>query len=411
MSDCCKRRIWRYKPSATPGLNYRWWSAAAGPHLDPLQWSGPADPVTGFPLPVSAAPDFTGINNSTSISDSNSGAGAARYGIIHGWVWLPDDVTHWRDNNANTGELGMVLAGDCCGGALVELPGGNHTVNTGTDRTLMDSNPVTGGWKFVVMPQSDASAFGGFDLEYSTDNEASWNEVTVQRPDKPEIQGYDISCCQEIPEGWSADPLQECCQPTYATGEDGLDEAAVQALIDDQTHVELCASQAVVDTGLTYIAPQIHRRGYRGTDTTAARCDHVAESARINPTPLTPELTYSGVGAMTQSLVLDRWSGEHYVAYAWRTLIDIPAGTGWGFVTIPNLAGFQRPRIGGIGTYRIGSTAVQDDDGAFGASPRGPFMGAEAHHWSSTQRIYMGYFRRDNQFRAYVEFWAVYECL
>ena len=219
--DCCTKRIWRYKPPVESGLRARWWLAEAGPHLDPLEWTGPAD-YNGFPLPTAAAPNTDVVNNFGSVNDANSGAGASRYGIIHGWIWLPNNVTHWRDANGNSGELGMLLSGSCCGGALVERPGGNHDANTNAvDRTLMDSNPITGGWHYIYSPQSDLSAFGGLQLQYSTDNEATWLAVSVKQPNRLEIEGMDIPCCDDIPEGWSADPLQFCCQPQYLNGAGG----------------------------------------------------------------------------------------------------------------------------------------------------------------------------------------------
>jgi len=174
--------------------------------------------------------------------------------------------------------------------------------------------------------------------------------------------------------------------------------------------LEPCTEQAVVETGLTYLTPQIHRRGYRGTDPDVSRCDHVHECRRINPAPLEPEITFTGTGEMVQVIRLDSWSDDKWVEWAWRARVTQDAGTGWGLIVIPSIAGFQRPIITVEGTYRARSTAIQDDDGAFGAGPRGPYMGQEAHHWSSTQRIYTGYFRRDNDLDMYVDFRAKYVC-
>ena len=179
--------------------------------------------------------------------------------------------------------------------------------------------------------------------------------------------------------------------------------------------LELCDDQAVVATGLTYINPQIHRRGYRGEDVEASRCDHVHERRRINPTPLEPTVAYAGQGTLAQNIVLDRWSDDNWIEFAWRARVEMTAGTGWGYITVPNIAGFQRPIITLEGTYRSQSTTPQEDEpggqGGDGAAPRGPYMGQEAHHWSSTQRIYIGFFRRDNDFRMYLDYRAKYVCL
>ena len=60
---------------------------------------------------------------------------------------------------------------------------------------------------------------------------------------------------------------------------------------------------------------------------------------------------------------------------------------------MPLIAGFQQPMILQLGSYRSDSTVPQADDGSFGASPRGPLMSSEVHHWSSTNRLYTAYFR------------------
>lgn len=129
--------------------------------------------------------------------------------------------------------------------------------------------------------------------------------------------------------------------------------------------------------------------------------------------PGDPVITYVGNGSLTQNLILDRWPKAHSFEWAFRTRVNQPAGTGWGWLAIPNApAGFQpRPIIKVDGTYRAQSTTPQDDDGSFGAAPRGPFMGQEAHHWTSTQRIYAsGYFRRDNPIDLFVEYRVEYVC-
>lgn len=149
------------------------------------------------------------------------------------------------------------------------------------------------------------------------------------------------------------------------------------------------------------------RTGIVGTSLLYARADHNHPIQRQS-NPGDPIITVGGNFELQANLILDRWSDEESYSYAFRTLVNQPAGTGWGWINIPNIAGFQRPRITGIGSYRFASTAIQDDDGSFGASPRGPFMSKEVHHWSSTQRLYGSYFRRDNDFRAYIEYVVEY---
>jgi len=179
---------------------------------------------------------------------------------------------------------------------------------------------------------------------------------------------------------------------------------------------ELCNSQAVVAApGLTFLNPGTHRRGYLGTDEKVSRCDHVHERRRIDPTPLTPTITVAGSLTSSQTLTLDRWSDDTWIEYAFRVRVNADIGVGWGYIVIPNIGGFQRPIIDLEGTYRNASTAPQIDEnsgqGGVGAAPRGPYMGQEYHHWSSTQRLYQGFYRRDNAVQHWVDFRVKYVCL
>ena len=178
---------------------------------------------------------------------------------------------------------------------------------------------------------------------------------------------------------------------------------AIAAFPAPTPHVEPATTAPIADNE----ADAAIRTGQVGTSALYARADH-NHPIRRQANPGDPVITVSGSFELQANLILDRWSDEESFSYAFRTLVNQPAGNGWGWINVPNIAGFQRPRITGIGSYRFSSTAVQDDDGSFGASPRGPFMAKEAHHWSSTQRIYGAYFRRDNDFRAYIEYVVEY---
>ena len=153
------------------------------------------------------------------------------------------------------------------------------------------------------------------------------------------------------------------------------------------------------------------RGGNSGVSDFHAREDH-KHPVRRQANPGDPVIVSGGTATIDQNTILDRWSDEESYAYAFRTLIRQPAGIGWGWISIPNIVGFQRPQLTAIGSYRPNTSSVQADNGGGaggdGAGPRGPFMGCEVHHWSSTQRIYGGYYRRDNEFRAYVEYIARY---
>lgn len=130
--------------------------------------------------------------------------------------------------------------------------------------------------------------------------------------------------------------------------------------------------------------------------------------------PGDPALTYlwdTGSSLLSET-ILDRWSDDKSYYYKFRIYATYGDGIGWNYFTIPTIAGFQQPIIYEIGTYRPQSNEPQDDNvqGSpnTGASPQGPYMGKEAHHWSSTNRIYHGYYRRDNTYNMYTEFIVKY---
>lgn len=409
VETCITQLIYRYAPPLEPGLNVRFWDATNGPHIDPLEWVGPSD-YNGFPLPTANPPNVTGVNNATNINDSNSGLASARYGIIDGWIYLPEGTTNLRDNNGNTGEYGMVLTAPCCASILTEQAGGNHTVNTsGGDRTLMDSVPASEGWLYIYSPQSDSGAANGLDLEYSVNGGASWLNVAIKQPTAPLVECMEHSSCDPIPDGWQLKPLKECCQAIYQDNS-GISVAEVIALVPNPCNV---GGDLVSDNN--HSDGDWSRVGDAGTSEEFSRCDHKHPIVRI-PNPGDPIIGYTSPSGSTISaqLILDRWSTEEWYAYKYRVQVsNMQPGNNWSFLTIPNIAGFQRPIITGIGNYRNGSGMPQNDDnsgnGGSGAAPRGPYMGKEWHEWSSTQRLYFGYFRRDNVLgNQFVEFVVKY---
>jgi len=154
------------------------------------------------------------------------------------------------------------------------------------------------------------------------------------------------------------------------------------------------------------------RAGQAGTSAQVSRADH-NHPIRRQGNPGDPVLTAGGNLTLQQSIITDRWSTEETYKYEFRVLTQQAAGTGWGFVTVPNIAGFQRPVITAAGAgYQFSSVPTQIDTpvgaGGVGATPRGPAMNQELKHWSSTQRLYGPYFRRDNEHRAYTSFTVEY---
>lgn len=197
--------------------------------------------------------------------------------------------------------------------------------------------------------------------------------------------------------------VRETCEH-MDNGDIHLTQAEIQALIPAAVLPATTAPipDNEVDTAI--------RTGQVGTSTLYARADH-NHPIRRQANPGDPVITVSG-GTLNQSIILDRFSDEESYSYRFRVLVSQTAGTGWAFITIPTKAGFQQPMFSEVNGYRSQSIAPQDDDtgnsNGFGASPRGPYMGENPVHWSSTNRLYLPYFRRDNAFVTYVGFVVTY---
>jgi hypothetical protein len=172
------------------------------------------------PTVVATDADF---NVSSSTYDGNNGTDQI---MVYGFVYL--EAGFVRDNNGNTGELGGVWMAKC-GDALTLQPGFNDVANTsGPERTLMDSTPVTEGWHLVVGLLSDLSAFGGWQLQHSTD-EAAWVNIEGWRKNLPEIECFKIPCCQEATGDWSE------CKP-----KDWVHNAPVAPPAAEPLELEIC---------------------------------------------------------------------------------------------------------------------------------------------------------------------------
>jgi hypothetical protein len=406
-SCCPPRSVYRLNTDDT-GVNVRRWRAApdAVPHANVDEiWTGPIDPLTGFPThPNTPTADV--------VEPDWNYAGPDDQMEAWGWIDVPAGGGFLRDNNSNTGERGEAWIGLCCG-TPNRQPGYFEDANTGADRNIMDVVPIPEGIHFLYVRSSDFSANQGFDLEFSVNGTTGWSNFPAAQSyaTKPMVECQEIGSCDPIPAGWSLCP-PTICSPvltpsTGGGGGGGLDADDVQDLIDASVPPPANATPIPDNETDTAI-----RTGQVGTSTDYAREDH-NHPIRRQANPGDPAFGFSGVGSLNATVILDRWSTEEWYAYRVRLqVINQTAGNGWSFVTVPTKAGFQQPQISAVGTYRYNSTAIQEDEpggnGGDGAGPRGPFMGQEAHHWSSTNRIYLGYFRRENTFNAYLEFTVRY---
>lgn len=384
-----------------PGVNARIWNGGDGdavPHDTVADiWTGPGDPDHGFPTHPNPPTAQVVELDWTMATNVVGGVAYPSDGTdqFEAWGWINTiglgDVL-LRDNNLNTGERGEVWIGVCCGNPTLQ-PGGNQVDTNGTDRVLLDPVLLPEGVHFVYTRISDLSAFAGIQLQYTTDlsGAAGWLNFPAARSTvtKPVVECQQVAACDLPVDGWDTCPPPACSAPPApiiaADSADPVLPATVAPIPDNE-----------VDTAI--------RTGLVGTSVEYARADHnhpIRRQAVVSPA-LTPGGT--GVsGTLIQSIITDRWSTEETVGVEWRAYIEQPAGVGWFWLTVPALAGFQQPQIT-VGTYRNQSTAVHQDDGDGngGASPQGPFMGAEAAHWSSTRRVYMGFYRKDQAYRMYV---------
>jgi len=188
--------------------------------------------------------------------------------------------------------------------------------------------------------------------------------------------------------------------PAGQDGQDGQDGS-------DAT-VSFCNTTPIADNR----ADTDLRTGSAGTSNLVVRCDH-KHPIRRQSNPGDPTITAAGKGAMTTVQVLDRHSDEESYSYKMSCLTSQNTGIGWFFLTIPGKAGFQTPKISGIGNYRNSSNSPQIDatqgQGGDGAGPRGPYMGKEFHEYRSTQRLYWGFYRQDEVIPSnWVDFWIKY---
>jgi len=135
------------------------------------------------------------------------------------------------------------------------------------------------------------------------------------------------------------------------------------------------------------------RTGQVGTSLLYARADHNHPIRRQgNPGDMT--ITLTGPATLGSNQVIRRWSTEESYAYGYRANFTTTTDNGWVFITIPNKAGFQRPMIDGLGSYRYSGNydnqPASPAQGNVGAYPNAPIMDQEINHYLYTQRIYVG---------------------
>lgn len=177
----------------TPGVRIQTWQTSAVPYDNDLNvtFSGPED-LNCMPTHPNTA-DVDTIDTNWSHVDATYGAGGTgapvSQTVASGWVIFPETVL-LRDNNGSV-ETGRVYLGKC--GEKPKIV--SEWVNTNTN-----PNPfaeVGPGLYFIGVQISDPSANSGFNLQYSTDNGASFSNVptTWLSSDKPKVSCERVEVC------------------------------------------------------------------------------------------------------------------------------------------------------------------------------------------------------------------------
>lgn len=433
-TDCVVKKIYTWE--TTPGVVEKIWDTPSGDAVTHTNASNIFTEISGPCLAPTHPNDPTVQNiepdwNANTADNPNNGTDQYSY---EGWIYIDQDSTCLQDINSNTGEQFLITID----GVLVYE---RFTNTSSPDRGSSNTYFVCGvskGWHFLGVYGSDFSAFGGIQLQDSS-SVATWaNFDGLTSTTAPKLICRDEGCGYVLQIGEYDCPQSinaSCTFNGFAGGGDPTDElqllsttevggATTELTLSDgntvpinhpaQTpHVLPQTSAATLESDNNITEGTFSRTGNVGTSLLYAREDHQHPIVRI-PNPGDPVVTLTGTATLNAQIILDRESTEEWYAYKMRVHItNMTAGNNWVFVTIPTIAGFQQPMITGIGNYRNSTSQLQDDDnsgaGGEGASPRGPYMGKEWHEWSSTRRLYFGYFRRDNDLPSnYLEFWVKY---
>lgn len=381
--------VYRLGPSAAPGVRNREWHD-----------TDDAVPVNSSNVPIgrafrlahdfSLAPTTETVTATPVVNDTDNTASELDVQVLDTFITVPAGGV-WLQLAGGSEGYWAVEAGFCCGplqlvsehafrdpaGQPVFFPEGQHALRIwnidsgGTNSSQSDLWSTDGGTFSAAIPAG---------LEFST-VKREWECVMVPQ-------------CDPVPEGLSLHAPLPCVSDPFAAAESGGGDAIVP-LPSDSVPIADNEDDTAIRTGLV------------GASTDYARADH-NHPIRRQANPGDPELVFANLTNL-QTLILDRWSTEEWYAYAFRVRVSQEAGTGWGLIRVPGIGGFQVPMLYDVKAYRNPSTTPQDDNNQFGSSPRGPFMGGEVMHWSSTSAIYLGHFRRDNPLTSvYVQFIAKY---
>ena len=397
---CCIKQPVYSLPTVDPGFTWERWEGAdaggdTGGDVDGwlAAWGGPD--VNGIPTHVNGDPaTLSGVETDTRYGQADN-SGATDDSRLCYWVWNDREVPIELSDTDGRAESWRIYASCDCPGTLIDEQYQNDPGPSTSQGPFM-TVPPGGLLKLTVLIHDPGPDFSGFWLRGNEVGDTTlFNPTTFQA--RPEI-GVEVKCACNLAENESLIPYgMDCVDCGGSAGLSADDVAALLPVASDDIPIP----DNELDTAI--------RTGTAGVSTEFARADHNHPiRVQANPGDIVPTVagTMSLVGG---PLYLDRWAEEESYEWEIRQRVTLPAGTGWGYLVLPALPGWSQPKITPIGMYRINSTAVQDDDGTFGASPRGPEMDASAlFHWSSTRRLYYRLLRRDNPVDGYAIFRAQY---
>ena len=400
LSNVGQLSVYRLAPNTSPGVINREWhdTAPVVPIADSTTAAGRAFRLGhDFSLPTTTNTVITGPAP-LNLNDTDNTAGELDVQVLDTVITVPAAGGIWIQYQGGSEGYWAIEVGQCCGPLeLVDELG-----YTDREDSLAVVGPVylpPGQHQFRAWNIDSGGTNSSHTASYSTDG-VNFGPVVPAGVEfstgKRAVECQTVPACDPIPEGWDTCPPPDCLAEPF----DPLPEVAVEVPL---AAVDLPVPDNEEDTSI--------RTGLVGVSDDYARADH-NHPIRRQANPGDPALVFTGSGSLDATLILDRWSTEEEYTYEWRLLISQVAGNGWDIISVPSIAGFQRPHITDVSTYRSQSFAVQIDDatgtGGPGATPRGPYMGVEAMHWSSTQRIYAGIYRRDVASRMYIQFQARY---
>lgn len=347
-----------------------------------------------FTLPTTTNTVITNLN----LDDTDNTAGELDIQVLDTYITVPSGGGIWVQYQGGSEGYWAIAVGECCAPLSLQDELGY------VDR--LDNNAVVGP---VFLPEGQ-HAFRAWNIDsggtnsshsvrYSTDGTtfaAALPTGVELNQEKKTIECQKIVGCEDVPEGWDL-CYPYVCSPSVVDPVPSLD-------------VSPAASVANIESDNNHSEGSWSRAGNVGTSLLYAREDHQHPIIRIpNPGDITVPIT--GPATLGSGQVIVRNSEEENYRFGYRANVTTTTANGWVYLTVPNIAGFQRPEIYGLGSYRYSGNY---DTGGTGTAvnssvPQPAWMAQEINHYLFTQRIYFGRPNgKETDARWWVNFYAKY---